>query len=167
MSKIIKSTFINKNSIGLISRITKDIFEENINILKSQMIRSNNLFVLRTECLLKDANIMNDITNKYSSDNLFDIVAQSDHPIDLEKVNISIDCADTPGIIHDSTKILSDMNIDIESLESDTDIAPLSGSHIFNMHMQINIPNGVTIDEINNNLDEITDKYGVNIIWGL
>ena len=141
MSKLIKSTFINKISIGLVSRITKEIFDGNINILKSQMIRNNHLFILRTECLLKDTNIMNNIINKYSSDNLFDIIAKSDYHIykDMKKVNISIDCADTPGIIHDSTKILSDMNIDIETLQSDTNIAPLSGSYIFNMNLYIHI----------------------------
>lgn len=55
------------------------------------------------------------------------------------------------------------MNIEIETLQSDTETAPISGCTIFNMSMVINIPKDVSTKEIKLNLYTLRDFYGFDI----
>tara|TARA_B110000967_G_scaffold183289_1_gene201868 strand:+ start:574 stop:990 length:417 start_codon:yes stop_codon:yes gene_type:complete len=132
------------------------------------MLRNEQVLILKTDYLEKNAGIMSDIVNKHSDINLIDIFTPDPdfyNPIykNCKKKLISINCADTPGIIHESTKIISDMNIEIETLQSDTETAPISGCTIFNMSMVINIPKDVSTKEIKLNLYTLRDFYGFDI----
>jgi len=169
MSRLVKSFFINRNSAGLLSRITKTIFESNINILRSQMVKSDNEFIYKTECMLDkhSNNTMNGIIGKYYKyDMPSNLYAKKQIHGDPKKFNIDIKYADSPELIHEYTRILSgmDMDIEIETLQSGIDIAPMTGVYIFNMKIQIITPNNVTTDELVNNLNVISDRLGVELV---
>ena len=83
----------------------------------------------------------------------------------MKKANISINFSDSPKMIHHSTKILSDINIDIEKLNSNNYKSTITGNKIFFIDMQVNIPlNGIRIEDVSNKLKPLKDIYGVSII---
>ena len=47
------------------------------------------------------------------------------------KINVSMTY--TPGIIHETTKILAENNLDISELSSNITPAPISGNNLFNL----------------------------------
>ena len=69
----IKTTFITKNNVGTISKITKDIFKNGINIERSQMITKDNILIYNVESDYKNKQIMNDIFNKHNCHDLTDL----------------------------------------------------------------------------------------------
>ena len=135
--KTITMSLIGKNRVGLISNITKQLWNDNVNITKSNMIKLNDNFVLSMS-----ANIPNklNIDTSYFIPN--DIMINNGF-IKLENnyiqnasnipIKINVSMADTPGIIHETTKILAENNLDISELSSDITPAPISGNDLFNL----------------------------------
>lgn len=191
MHKLIKSTFITKNSIELISKITKDLCD--LNMLRSQMIRYNHLFILQTECLSNDTNLINSIVEKYTNNDLLDMLPKYKDNIiniknydqfsksifdqskayynyynkykDMKKAEININLSNSPKIVYHSIKILSDFNIDIETLNSNNYCIPLTENKLFYIDMKVNIPmNGTTIKDVGTILIPLKKLYGANII---
>lgn len=71
---------------------------------------------------------------------------------DTYPMSLKINLADTPGIIHNTTKTLMDLHIDIENINSYTTIAPMAGFNLFNMELNANIPNYYLKNEISENI---------------
>ena len=160
-----KTLFISKNYTGLIKKITKDIYNSGINIEKSQMIvTKENILILNTFTPYQNQDIMNSISNKYNEENIKSL-------IDINKINanrykklITMNTYDNTGIIHDTSNILSDNDIDIINLNTDSKLAPFTSSKVFNMDIVIDIPTRINNDKITELLTPIIDKYNPELI---
>ena len=155
-----RNIFVSKNSIGKISRITSDIFNSGVNIKSSQMISNNNILIYK---ITSNKEIKNSILDKYNS-NLFDLLEDNSTIINRTKTKkLFIDCSDSPGIIHETSNILEKMNININKLESGTYPAPISSMDIFNLKLEIDVPEEITNDEIKQKMENIIEKYNIEI----
>lgn len=155
-----RNIFVTKNSIGKISRITSDIFSSGVNIKSSQMICNNNILIYKIN---SNKEIKNSILEKYNK-NLFDLLEDNNTIINNTKIKkLSIDCSDSPGIIHETSNILEKMNININKLESSTYPAPISSIEIFNLKLDMNVPNEITNDEIKQKMKDIIERYNIEI----
>jgi glycine cleavage system transcriptional repressor len=72
-------------------------------------------------------------------------------------------CMDHPGVVHRLTTILSDLGINIESMETETYAAPDSGTPIFRMEADLSIPPTVNINRLRSKLDEIELRENIDI----
>jgi glycine cleavage system transcriptional repressor len=72
-------------------------------------------------------------------------------------------CMDHPGVVHRLSTILSDLGINIESMETETYAAPDSGTPIFRMEAELSIPAGVSINRLRTQLDEIERQENIDI----
>jgi glycine cleavage system transcriptional repressor len=70
---------------------------------------------------------------------------------------------DHPGVVHRLSTILSDLGINIESMETETYAAPDSGTPIFRMEAELSIPAGVSINRLRTQLDEIERQENIDI----
>lgn len=160
---LIKATFITHNSIGKISKITKDIFNRGINISKSQMITHRNLLIFNTEYSNKNTDILKDIIDKYTLNDLGEIFKYDYEPYhNYYYKNLQITCADTPGIIHIASDLMRNMNINIHSLDSNCKTIPITCAEVFNLNMCITVPQKIKVAEIEDNIKKIKDKYGID-----
>jgi glycine cleavage system regulatory protein len=69
---------------------------------------------------------------------------------------------DRPGIIHDITHQLADLHINIEKLESELRIAPMSAEHLFYAQLTLGLPDGVSAENVQDTLEAMSDQLMVD-----
>jgi glycine cleavage system transcriptional repressor len=72
-------------------------------------------------------------------------------------------CMDHPGVVKRVSSVLSNHSINIESMETQTYAAPVSGTPIFRMEASISIPAGVNINAVRQALDQIAREENIDI----
>jgi glycine cleavage system transcriptional repressor len=77
--------------------------------------------------------------------------------------HIEVHGADHEGIIHEVAHYLSERGISIESGESETTLAPISGSPLFAMTAEIVVPPSLTGQRWKAGLDEIGSRLNLEI----
>jgi len=77
--------------------------------------------------------------------------------------HFSASCMDHPGVVHRLTTVLSDLGINIESMETETYAAPDSGTPIFRMDAELAIPATVNINRLRQQLDEMERQENIDI----
>ncbi|MCY2995538.1 MAG: glycine cleavage system protein R [Planctomycetota bacterium] len=71
--------------------------------------------------------------------------------------------ADHEGIVHRVASYLASQGINVENLETEMVLAPMSAAPLFQMQAQIKVPPGLPLTELGANLDRIGDELGVDI----
>jgi glycine cleavage system transcriptional repressor len=72
-------------------------------------------------------------------------------------------CMDHPGIVYRISSVLSGLGINIESMETDTYSAPVSGTPIFRMEAVITVPARLNINSLRARLTEIENEENIDI----
>lgn len=85
-------------------------------------------------------------------------VAQSHLPYRL-----TASCMDHPGIVYRISGVLSGMDINIESLETQTYSAPVSGTPIFRLEAHISVPTKVNIKALRERFSEIQREENIDV----
>lgn len=70
---------------------------------------------------------------------------------------------DRPGIIHDITRELAALNVNIEELESEQRAAPMSSELMFYAHLKLGLPDGVTADDVQGAFEAMPDPLTVDL----
>ena len=157
----LKTTFITRNSIGKINKITKEMFNRGINIKKSQMVTHRNLLIFNTEYENPYKNDISDIVSKYNFTDLKHIFQSYTPQKNYFYKKLEIRCADSPGIIHHTSDVISNLNINIQDLESYSELSPISNTDVFHLKITLNIPDELDVSELEENMENIVDMYGV------
>ena len=76
---------------------------------------------------------------------------------------VSMSGADHQGIVHAVADFLAGQGINIESLETDTTNAPVTGATLFSMRALVQAPPSISFGELRRNLAEIADRLGVDV----
>ncbi len=76
---------------------------------------------------------------------------------------LSASCMDHPGIVYQISGILSGLGINIESLETETYAAPVSGTPIFRLEAEISIPTTTNINSLRQRFAEIQREENIDI----
>ncbi len=71
--------------------------------------------------------------------------------------------ADNEGIVNTVTSFLSDKDINIESMDTETVQAPMSGTTLFKMQAMIQIPQKIEIQALENNLTVLGESLSVEL----
>jgi glycine cleavage system regulatory protein len=71
--------------------------------------------------------------------------------------------ADNEGIVHTVSGYLASRGINVESMETEVNRAPMSATPLFQMRAQIKAPPGASLSELSANLQRIGDELGVDI----
>lgn len=76
---------------------------------------------------------------------------------------ISVIGADHEGIVHSVSHFLASERINVETMDTRTSQAPITGTPLFSMYATVQAPPEVTLSELRHKLAEISDKLGVDI----
>ncbi len=76
-------------------------------------------------------------------------------------------CLDHPGVVHQLSSALRAMGVNIESMETKTHAAPMSGTPIFQMEAFLSVPAKVNLHELRRELDEIGKRENIDIEFSL
>jgi glycine cleavage system transcriptional repressor len=70
---------------------------------------------------------------------------------------------DHPGIVHQISNVLSSMGVNIESMETETYAAPVSGTPIFRLEAEIAVPITTNINAVRERFAEIQREENIDI----
>ena len=76
-------------------------------------------------------------------------------------------CLDHPGVVHQLSSVLSSQGVNIESLETKTLEAAMSGTPIFQLDARLSVPAHVNLHSLRRELDEIGRRENIDIEFSL
>jgi glycine cleavage system transcriptional repressor len=76
---------------------------------------------------------------------------------------LTASCLDHPGVVHRISSVLSNLAINIESMETKTYFAPWSGTPIFRMEALLSVPAELNVKAIRTRFDEIEREENIDI----
>ena len=161
MEKKFIMTAFGKDRPGIVARTARIIFENGCNLEDSNMGRLADEFTL----ILLLSGQGDDIQEKLSKDckrlerekNIFVFIRPLDYNIpDFKNGNsfntIEVEGIDQAGIVYKISKLLSDHDINIETLKSQKKFSPNSGTALYSMVIKIKMPEELAMDELDKNL---------------
>jgi glycine cleavage system transcriptional repressor len=72
-------------------------------------------------------------------------------------------CMDHPGIVHRISGVLSELAVNIESMETKTYFAPMSGTPLFQLEAELAVPVGTNINKLRDCLAELQREENIDI----
>jgi glycine cleavage system transcriptional repressor len=76
-------------------------------------------------------------------------------------------CLDHPGVVHQLSSVLSRLGVNIESLETKTGEAAMSGTPIFELDARLSVPAHVNLHALRQELDDIGKRENIDIEFSL
>ncbi|HMF48376.1 MAG TPA: ACT domain-containing protein [Candidatus Saccharimonadales bacterium] len=76
---------------------------------------------------------------------------------------LTASCMDHPGIVYQISAVLSSVGINIESMETKTYAAPISGTPIFQLEAEIAVPARTNINQLRARFAEIQREENIDI----
>jgi glycine cleavage system transcriptional repressor len=170
MPKNFVLTVTGPDRIGIVERVTGRLFAQGGNVEASRMARLGGEFAIlmlvsipedRIAALDVDLEALAAMGYKVTT-TATDRTHAGTRP-DWQPYRIEVEGADDEGIIHEVAHYLSERGINIESVESETTPAPVSGSPLFSMTAQIVAPPSLAGTNWEAGLDEIADRMNLEI----
>jgi glycine cleavage system transcriptional repressor len=76
---------------------------------------------------------------------------------------LTASCMDHPGIVYRISNVLSSMGVNIESMETKTYAAPISGTPIFQLEADLAVPVKTNINQLRERFSEIQREENIDI----
>ncbi len=160
------------NRPGIVAGISEMIFENGCNLEDSNMGRLADEFTL----ILLLSGQGDNLAQKLSRDckrlemekDVFIFIRPLDyHMPDINGDNnfhtITVEGMDHAGIVYNVAKLLAKKNINIETLKSQKKNSPNSGTAIFSMEIQVDLPGTVSTLDLDKDLDNLANELHVDI----
>lgn len=78
-------------------------------------------------------------------------------------LHLQLGGADHEGIVHKVSAYLASAGINVEAMDTNVSMAPMSAAPLFHMDAIIKVPGAVTVEQLRADLKEIGDELGVDI----
>ena len=163
-------TIVGTDKRGLVAEVTETIAKGQANIIESSMMRLGGEFAMmmllnvkaeqREEC--------NRTLENFESQGMEVFVRETD----LSRVEkfqgfvpyeISVWGADHEGIIHAVSEHLTDAHIQLEDVETEVTKAPITGTPLFSMVAEVAAPPTLSLHQLRDKMDDLSDELGVDI----
>jgi glycine cleavage system transcriptional repressor len=76
---------------------------------------------------------------------------------------LTASCMDHPGIVYHISGLLRSLGVNIESMETKTYSAPVSGTPLFQLDAELAVPGGAKINEVRDRLEELQREQNIDI----
>jgi glycine cleavage system transcriptional repressor len=162
-------TAVGPDRVGLVEKISEFVAEHGCNIEDSKMAVFCGEFALIL-LISGDAGHLLKVANAYH-----ELGALTGLNISVKKpaakkaveqslpYRLTASCMDHPGVVHRLSALLSQLNINIESMETKTYAAPVSGTPIFRMEAVLSIPAALNINGLRNRFLEVERQENIDI----
>ena len=162
-------TAVGPDRVGLVEQITQFLLKEGCNIEDSKMAAFCGEFAI---ILLVSGEA---IALERVSQSLDSLTAQIGLVFSSKKTSprapvgsalpcrLQASCLDHPGVVHQLSSVLSRKGINIESMETTTHEAPMSGTPIFQLEARLSVPPQVNLHDLRSELEEIGKRENIDI----
>jgi glycine cleavage system transcriptional repressor len=162
-------TAVGPDKIGLVERISEFIVQHGCNIEDSKMAVFCGEFALillisgDSLQLLRVANAdreLEDLTGL----NVWMKTPGPKKPAEQSlPYRLSASCMDHPGVVYRLSRLLSQLGINIESMETKTYPAPVSGTPIFRLDALLSVPASLNINHLRSRLGEVERDENIDL----
>ncbi len=170
MRKSLVLTLTGHDRIGIVEEVTKQILPYGGNVENSRMARLGGEFAMlmlisapEQQFSELEKSIQTLAGKGYT---VTTCVTQQDAPGQFQnwsKFQVEVFGADHEGIIHNITQRLAELNVSVETMDTGTSQAPLSGSPLFMMTAIVLAPPELKLDSIQDDLETVGDALNVDI----
>jgi glycine cleavage system transcriptional repressor len=162
-------TAVGPDQVGLVEKISEFIARHSSNIEDSKMAVFCGEFALII-LISGDGGNLHKIANHYRELEIETGLAiaiktpTSRKPAEsFLPYTLTASCMDHPGIVYQISGILSSLGINIESMETKTYAAPVSGTPIFRLEANISIPTRININSLRERFAAIQKEENIDI----
>ena len=156
-TNLINIGLIFKNRIGIVSSITKSIFQNQGNIKHSSMVKLGDHFAFDLSADFPEGTDSKIVFKNVESAKKMKVID------DNYKAKAKLSCSDNPGIIHSTAEALEKLQADITQLNSHVTRAPFSSMELFNMEVEFHVDRGINKGSIREALEKIVEKYDCDL----
>tara|TARA_X000000368_G_scaffold418726_1_gene419618 strand:+ start:2723 stop:3238 length:516 start_codon:yes stop_codon:yes gene_type:complete len=151
---------------GIVSKISSIIGKHNANIETSKMIRLENEFAMliliniqneKIKMLTKSLNQINELSINLIETNTNENILYEN------KFHLYINGADNEGIVYTFSKFLSEIDINIDEVNTKIKNAPMSATPLFMMDLIIGSKSKINEKDLNEKLNGVGEKLGVEV----
>jgi len=79
-------------------------------------------------------------------------------------MQIMVEANDRPGIVEEITTALADEDINIENMDTECESASMAGYNLFRAHMFLALPEGMTEEQLEGVLENVSDDLMVSVL---
>ena len=151
---------------GIVSKISSIIGKHNANIETSKMIRLENEFAMLILIDIQNEKIktLTESLNKINELSVNLIETKTNENILYEnKFHLYINGADNEGIVYAFSKFLSEIDINIDEVNTKIKNAPMSATPLFMMDLIIGSKSKINEKDLNEKLNGVGEKLGVEV----
>jgi glycine cleavage system transcriptional repressor len=163
-------TLTGPDRIGIVDEVTRMLLEVGCNVETSRMTRLGGEFAIlmlvsipSDELTGLDKNIAALAAQGYKVTTSQTSLSYAERFPGWLSCQIEIRGADHEGIIHEIAHILSQRGINIESMDTGTTRAPISGMPLFMMIASVIVPPGLSGRDWEGELNDVGNRLGVEI----
>lgn len=160
-------TVIAQDQPGLVERIAQCITSHGGNWLESRMSRMAGQFagIVRVDVPLESHSGLVKALEELNAEGIRVLLAaggaepvRSWRPILLDLVG-----NDRAGIVRDITRLLAELGVNLESLETEVSPAPMSGELLFHAEALLAVPPSLSLDDLQSKLETLADDLMVEL----
>jgi len=162
-------TAIGPDQVGLVENISAFISQRGCNIEDSKMAVFCGEFAVIVLISGEEANLAR-IVSEYREIEAETHLSISVKTPTIRKVpgsflpyKLTASCMDHPGIVYHISGLLRSLGVNIESMETKTYSAPVSGTPLFQLEAELAVPAGTNINEIRDSLEELQREQNIDI----
>lgn len=162
-------TAVGPDKVGLVEKISEFIARHGCNIEDSKMAVFCGEFaviILITGAsgdLLKIASAYRELEVQTGLTLSLKTPSTRKPPESLLPYKLIASCMDHPGIVHKLSQALSSFGVNIESMETKTYAAPVSGTPIFRLEAFVSVPAKTNINSLRDRFAEIQREENIDI----
>ena len=162
-------TAIGPDQVGLVQKISEFISRHGCNIEDSKMAVFCGEFAVIVLIsgdggkLVKVARDYRQIETETGLSISIKTPATRNLPESFLPYKLTASCMDHPGIVYRISGVLSSLGVNIESMETKTYSAPVSGTPIFQLEADIAVPTRTNINQLRERFSEIQREENIDI----
>lgn len=158
---------------GLVEEVSRFIFDRGGNIEDSRMVNLRGQFAMmvlvggQAGVLEKIGRELGELSGKSGIHAQWRVAEPTEQAAGAtapaRPYRLRASAMDQPGLVHRVSQLLRDMNVNIESLQTQLGAAPITGAPVFAMELVLAVGPGVGLGRLREAMGELCDKY--NMDW--
>lgn len=173
MNKTLVITVLATDRPGIVNTLSEALVEHDANWIDSRMANLADKFAGLLQISVPTAKLQglkDKLQALHDADNKLNILMEeaNDGGNTAVESELSLELigADRPGIIDDITGTLAKLKVNIKELETEQREASMSSEILFWANLQLGLPEGVSNDDVQDALEELSDQLMVDINFG-
>lgn len=159
-------TLIGDDRPGIVEDLAEQVLAAGGNWEESRMARLAGKFagLLLVSVDTERAAALADALTSLRSDGLTVVAERGEGPgDDHQAFTLEIFGSDHPGIVRDISRVLAQLHVNIEDLETEVTSAPMSGEALFHARVQLRLPSSVTPEQLRVLLEQLAADVMVDV----